>query len=62
MATHAEKSILPPSQTRGGNAPDADATTSDKVPSKEAVDRSVRDAAMNAQQAVRDYSATKAVA
>jgi hypothetical protein len=129
MTTDPEKSIVPPSQARGGNAPDADevarkgdwaehaaegivpaeqggsdapremlapdpelgssvlgqttgsdvpatdsgvdssagddadATTRDgaNLPDREGIDPSVRHAAMNAMQAVRDYAKTKAV-
>jgi hypothetical protein len=60
MATDPQKSIPPSSQT--GARDDADATPngSEQLPDKAAVDRAVRDAAMNAMQTVRAYHATKA--
>jgi hypothetical protein len=75
MPTDPEQPIVPPSQTTGGNEPatesgvdssagdDADATTSAgaNLPDEEAAEPSIRDAATNAMQTVRDYAKTKAV-
>jgi len=63
MATDPEKTIVPPSQTRGVTAPDAVEVARKGGWARHAangVEPSVRDAAMNATQVVRDYHASKA--
>jgi hypothetical protein len=69
MTTHPEKSIVPPSQDEPATDLGVDSSAGDNAEATngranlpvEGVEPSVRAAAMNAMQAVRDYSKTKAV-
>jgi hypothetical protein len=63
MATATEQTIVPPSQTTGGNAPDADEVAPEGVEptivEPSIADNKKAEAAMNPMQAVHDYEETK---